>query len=272
MERAANTVLGTVELLEKILLHLDPKTVFVLQRVSVMWRNTINQSIHIKRMIFVVADGSVVRPVSMLSVSRLPAVPVYAPDVFTRNNWFVVFNASTKFLRSSGLLMETRGHFRGGGRIDIDAKGNPDGVRFSQANAVTIARDKTNRLYGDLLGSGVFRCRNASWRRILLTQPPCTSVLMEIEVSPLARYTGQVASFKRDRTVRSHGITLGDLLNGMQELVLDIWKANGRLRHTTDFDTFMTWSVSEECPADEVRDRAEEDWDTNDEDWAANSW
>lgn len=151
-------------------------------------------------------------------------------------------------------------------------KRQPGRSPFSQATAVTIARDKTNRLYGDLLGSGVFRCRNASWRRILLTQPLCTSVLMEIEVIPLALYTAQMASLKRGRTVRSHGITLGDLLNGMQELVLDIWKANASLRHVTDFDALMTWSVSEEFPADEVRDRAEEDWDTNDEDWAANPW
>ncbi|KAJ9668263.1 hypothetical protein H2201_001693 [Coniosporium apollinis] len=51
-------VLNTVELLENILLHVNPeRTVFVLQRVSAMWQNVITHSIKIKRMLFLVPVG-----------------------------------------------------------------------------------------------------------------------------------------------------------------------------------------------------------------------
>ena len=55
-------VLGTYELLEKILLNLSAKNLFGLQRISRAWKSDIDQSHPLRKKMFLMADGEPVKP------------------------------------------------------------------------------------------------------------------------------------------------------------------------------------------------------------------
>ncbi|KAJ9637295.1 hypothetical protein H2199_007582 [Coniosporium tulheliwenetii] len=236
-------VLNTVELLENILLHVNPeRTVFVLQRVSAMWQNVITHSIKIKRMLFLVPVGDYATDFIGLARSEGDGffpIPTYAEGALALNG--------QRIHRS--LSPMTRDN-------------------------VSHRRDRgINGGQGDNLESRGFQNRSASWRRMSLTQPPCTGLRLHLKLTPSVSPV-PLDFFRRSRLQRygivlSNGVTFGDLFDRLEDLVHKMWTGSQGLSPLPRAENFllpMTWCILEAKPeheADTVLDRiTEENSDT----------
>lgn len=253
MGGAVAQVLETVELLENVLLHLDANKVFVLQRVSIGWRNTINQSIRIKRVLFLASvGGHTVQPIAKAIGPDIgDAIPVYAPGTLTLNVQHIhhCFSPATRNMISDPELSgDIEGRLDGMCQVTVGRKGKARAVQFARAGPSNrSAGASLERLWQDFHN-------NASWKRMFLTQPPCTAIQVHTLVRPVScpRRELQALVVQRCRIVHKDGITIGDLFNELEKEILGTWPAHGdRKRSKRISGVSLTWSMLEMRPTAE---------------------
>ncbi|KAJ9637296.1 hypothetical protein H2201_001694 [Coniosporium apollinis] len=251
MQDAIGEVLNTVELLENILLFVDPRTVCRSQRVSVPWRNTISKSLSIQRMLLLALPaGGAVRPVRRaIAADSVTTIPVYAEDILLPNEHNIGHHINPALKRdiwSPRITNYIDGQFYISCRVVIGTKGKAQEVRFpgwnySLWNSLHIHTVGTDRNSFD-------RC--SSWKRMFITQPPCTTTRMYVEVSSYNHPGDGLIpfEFRRYRTVQKDGITYGDLLDELGEEILDIWtcidpqaRMNGVRAGKIELSVHMKW-------------------------------
>nr|POF18497.1 hypothetical protein CFP56_63041 [Quercus suber] len=159
LSSAANAVFDTVELLESILLHLPMKDLLLSQRVSRAFRMTVL--------------GSRVLQQALFFVPRMSGVYLEEIGIFTGKSWHMARITEQRYEEQSA-----------GGPVYECAYYNPL-LCFGQEHPSPI---RTNRILDEVIDMDL-RARPsakhpvASWRRMLLTQPP-TYLLFSHAVQP----------------------------------------------------------------------------------------
>ncbi|KAI9681895.1 MAG: hypothetical protein M1822_006972 [Bathelium mastoideum] len=169
---SSERVLQIPELLENILTYLNPRDLLLSQRVSRLWAATINTSRPLQRTLFFLPDWSTSAPLSSLTSPLSPITTRTA----AATNWQPVHNALlARAFPCNYPALQSSSH-RHGLSVDLPATCAPS----SHASA---------------------RHPRASWRRMLLCQPPCTRLRL-VRAAPWR--VGRTAAVEEEG-----GITMG---------------------------------------------------------------
>lgn len=194
--------LGTPELLEEILMHMDSRDILLNQRVCKLWAKTIDHSIWLQRMIFM-------KPVDCGQVSWL--------------DW----RFDDKRLYTTvhlGEPLRARRHTGGFRYVAHWGQSRVDGGKFQvfinpmlAKRFPIISRDmvKAGPVYA--IGGGMDNPA-ASWKKMLITQPPINTMFLEwdhdSDIHRVYRDRGW-SVVPMNRFPGSHGITAADLIEHM---------------------------------------------------------
>ncbi|EON63481.1 hypothetical protein W97_02709 [Coniosporium apollinis CBS 100218] len=258
---AIAAVLNTAELLENVLLRVDPaRMVFTMQRVSALWQNVITHSIKIKRMLFLIPIGEYATRFIGLARSEgedFFPIPTYTEGALALNDQKIHRSLSPMTRKSVShrrIRQWVEGRLQGECRIDNDIGPDQQRVRFTWTEG---AYPRINGGKGDNLESRGFDNKSASWRRMFLTQPPCTWVRLHLKftpsVSPVPLDFFRRSRLQRYGIVLSNGVTLGDLFDRLEDLVHKMWMESqgSPLPRAENFLLSMTWCILEAKPEHE---------------------
>ena len=211
--RAAAAVFDITELFEHILLETTISDLFVHQRVSKKWFAFIKTSKKLQKKMFLLADGEPVSPIAQRSDT---AYTCYAAQV-------LAVNPSCLHRYESGhWSLPIQSPYIGG--VDLSDQWSPE------VSSVGLDIHDGDRVH-DLERSA--RGRNnigASWRRMLLTQPPITALdLQQRPLNPWREDTQvrgcvtRLGGWSDVVTVwNAEGVTLGDVFKSTTESVLGV--------------------------------------------------
>ena len=219
-EQATAEPLLIMELRETIILQLDPSTTLVTAaRISRDWRNLIDKSPAIRRMLrFAPSSSSIAQPYAYSQ--RCGGIPLFdkclqisgtleaLPDPWTPPNkmlWGVNVSKAPRY------ISETTG-------IDL--------IRFRRQGASYTERSR----------------REGSWRRMFITDPPCTTAIVRIERLSIRPFHWELeATFSiRER----YGIRLGHL----EDVVQAALARSHEYRQTDEVGSKREASVDLLCP------------------------
>ena len=172
---ASSTVFGTYELLEQILLLLPFHDLYTCQRVSPYWRSVILRSTTIQQAMFLLADGPALKPIdSSYNIFGGRTRAIYRPAPIRPN----------PAAEMVGLYNQPAGR---GHRLPLATFGISDQNVFLQFDVKGIPVYESR-----ILG------REASWRRMLICQPPVVAVGFEfIRREPCGEYLGRAEGLRR---------------------------------------------------------------------------
>ena len=216
--RAAAAVFDITELFEHILLETTIPDLFVHQRVSKKWFDFIKTSKKLQKKMFLLADGEPVAPIWLSSgTERKLGFTRYAAQMLTVN---------PKLYRG-GWNMPRPFPYVGCVNLCDQTRSEVPVVGFWMFNASTTYNAKWAH------GLEWARGRDnigASWRRMLLTQPPITVLDLEQNDTRLWRWDTQLRGpdtrlGQRTDVVKmqnAEGITLGDLFQSTTEGILGV--------------------------------------------------
>ena len=214
---AAHRVLNTIELLESILSNLPIRDIFILQRVSRQFYDTIAYSIQIRQKLFIrsrvpeqtwdlCSEGLIVKP--RHHPQRLQLLPHSA------SNTNRIGDPLTPALLNP-LLEQTY----------LNDTGEPllSRLRFDEYDRATFQLKHFSPSYG-------------SWRSMQLTEPSCEKVCTQASLLEISRATAKLSAFiERLEVEEADGVTLGSLVDAMytsplvQQLHFDSFR-NARMR------------------------------------------
>lgn len=180
MFSSTHRALTTYELLEQILLYLDIHSLFVLRGVSKTWLSILSRSIPLQERMFIMPSDPPVKPIeSTYNYYSGRTRAIYKPHPVQLNPCG----------ETAGLMNQPAGR---GHRIPLVTFGISDQNLFLQFEIKGIPIYDNKILY-----------ERASWRGMLITQPPITAVNFEfIRRDP---HGGAVTVFN------PKGVTFGDL-------------------------------------------------------------
>ena len=189
MATPTSAVLSTVELLEAILLRIDPVTLLVAaNRVSRHWHAVINDSLAIQQALFLVPEKEVT-----LNVWRGEDIPPKVQNPILSRLFPAWFENTNSF--------HPELHHSSESRLVGDGQGGMVGnERFSSLPLYTQNADSDDN---------PFLRRSASWRRMLISQPPCRTIVAN-RGNVTAMALGH-AIHHRVVTTRSDGLRMGEL-------------------------------------------------------------
>ena len=193
---AWSTVFGTYELLEHILLAVPFHDLFVCQRVARSWRDVIRRSNNIQQEMFLLADGSALKPVD---------------DAFN-------FYAG----RTRALYRPAPVRLNPAGEV-VCLYNQPSGRGHRLPLATFGISDQNVFLHFDIKGIPVYETKilaqDASGREMLITQPPIVAVNFDfIRREPRG---GSLDAYNPT------GVTFGDLHDWSVRLAEEYWLETG---------------------------------------------
>ena len=193
-------VFGTFELLELVLTYVPPVDLIQLRRVASKWNATIGSSTILQRRLFLKPNG------------RLPiiCVPPSWLDRWAPNGWRMELRKTSALnVHLNPFLFEDRMQFQIRWRMTPKVNEVIEGHRSSSPRYALVAAYPSWLERTD---------PNSSWRNMLLLQPPCRAVALQLWYTA-ATQTGFSIVYNASGTLRGHALTIGCLMRRLQELI-----------------------------------------------------